>query len=81
MTIYSLMRGTNFDRNTMIAVATAFETVCRELDLSTRSDPITEVVGRQIIALAQQGIKNADALSDATLAHLESIGVRRAEAS
>ena len=80
MTIYSLMRGADFDRNTMVAVATAFESVCRALDLSTRSDPITEVVGRQIIELARQGIKDPEQLAEATLAQLEAQGARRAEA-
>jgi hypothetical protein len=79
MTIYSLMRGTDFDRNTMIAVAKAFESVCRALDLSTRRDPITDVVGRQIIELARQGIKNPGQLAEAALAHLKAQGTRRAE--
>ena len=79
MTIYSLMRGTDFDRNTMVAVATVFESVCRALDLSTRSDPITDVVGRQIIELARQGIKNPGQLAEAALAHLKAQGTRRAE--
>jgi hypothetical protein len=78
MTIYSLMRGAGFDRDTINAVATAFDAVCRELDLSTRSDPVTEVVGQKIIALAQQGTHDPEKLTVAALAYLESMGVHRA---
>jgi len=77
MTIYSLMRGADFDRDTVNAVAAAFEAVCRQLDLPTRSDSITEVVGQQIIELARRGIKDPDALAEATLAALEGTGARR----
>jgi len=79
MTIYTLMQGANFDRDTVNAVAAAFDAVCRELDLSTRSDPITEVVGQQIIALARQGTHDPAKLEEAARTYLESMGVRRAE--
>jgi hypothetical protein len=78
MTIYSLMRGTAFDQDTVNSVAAAFEVVCRQLDLSTRSDSITEVVGQQIIELARRGIKDPDDLAEAVLASLERTGARRA---
>jgi hypothetical protein len=77
MTIYSLMRGAGLDRDAVNAVAAAFDKVCRELDLSTRSDPFTEIVGQQIIALASQGTHDADRLAEAVLSYLESMGVRR----
>jgi hypothetical protein len=77
MTIYSLMRGAGFDRDTVNAVAAAFDRVCRELDLSTRNDSITEVVGQQTIELARRGIKDSDELAEAVLASLERTGARR----
>jgi hypothetical protein len=62
-----LLEGAAFDDRAVKTMTTAFEDVLRELKLTNREDPITEVVARKIIELYTTGTHDADQLRDVAL--------------
>jgi hypothetical protein len=55
MTIHRVLRDHAFDPEMVAVMASAFEAALRKLELTNRADPVTEIVARKIIELAQQG--------------------------
>jgi len=51
MPIHRLLQNHVFDPDTIAVMVTAFEDALRELGLSDRADPATELVARKIIEL------------------------------
>ena len=49
----------------------AFIVVCEKLRLTDRNDPLTEIVARKIIELAQRGVRDSDALLERTLSEFK----------
>jgi hypothetical protein len=66
------LRGQAFDPETIEAMGKAFVTTCEKLGLSERDDALTELVARNIIELAQRGLKNPTALHLATMKEFKS---------
>lgn len=62
MPIRPLFAGQAFDPETVEAMSDAFDDVCAALGLADRADPITELVARRLIELAQRGIRTKTAL-------------------
>jgi hypothetical protein len=50
-----LLVGCAFDTETIVVITEAFETACRDLRLTDRRDPITEVLALKIIEAAKTG--------------------------
>jgi hypothetical protein len=50
-----LLEGCSFDSETIVVITEAFETACRDLRLTDRRDPITEVLALKIIEAAKTG--------------------------
>jgi hypothetical protein len=48
-------------------MSTAFEAACDKLGLSIRHDPMTELIAKSIVRLAQSGVHDAQALLEAVL--------------
>ncbi|HUI15721.1 MAG TPA: hypothetical protein VL048_19865 [Xanthobacteraceae bacterium] len=65
MSIIPFLRGQAFDPETIGNMSIAFERVCDALGLTTKPDPATEQVARQIIEYVQRGIHDVAALVDA----------------
>lgn len=66
MPIYRLLQNCAFDPEHTKAMGTAFEQVLVVLGMKDREDPLTDIVAKKIIELAQQGIP-VEQLRDRTL--------------
>jgi hypothetical protein len=55
MTFHPLLNSPAFDPETIAVMVPAFEDTLRELRLTNRADPASEVVARKVIELAQRG--------------------------
>jgi hypothetical protein len=71
MPITPYLRGQAFDPETIQVMGVAFENTCQALGLRETTDPITTLVARTVIEMAQRGIKGADRLTDAVLKEIE----------
>jgi len=73
MSITPFLKNQAFAPEITRAMGIAFEKACARLRLA-QNDAATEAVAKKIIALAQQGERNADVLCERTLKELESRG-------
>lgn len=55
MAIYRLLQHAAFGPEEIERMTTAYEDALRELRLSDRTDPLTEIVAKKIIEIAQTG--------------------------
>ena len=77
MAIYRLIRESVFAPEAIERMATAYEHALKVLQLSDRNDPISELVARKIIEIAEVGELDPDRLCQRALAALKSIGARK----
>lgn len=73
MPITPYLKGQPFDPELVRAMGIAFENACKELGLVDRTDPITTLVARTVIGLAQRGIKASDQLTAAALEEIKKV--------
>ena len=62
MAIYRLLQNSAFAPEDIAPLVAAYEDCLRALKLTDRSDPMTELVAKKIIELAQTGIRNSSQL-------------------
>jgi hypothetical protein len=55
MAIYRLLRHTAFDPEMIACMTEAYEGALRVLRLANREDPLTEIIAKKIVELAQLG--------------------------
>jgi hypothetical protein len=67
MPIIPFLRGQAFDPELIEAMSTAFTKACDTLGFDDRADPITELLARQVIELAERGIRTQTELYFMTL--------------
>jgi hypothetical protein len=67
MPITPFLRNQAFDPETIEVMSDAFTKTCATLGLKDRADPITELVARQIIELAQRGVRTQTGLYMSTV--------------
>jgi hypothetical protein len=67
MAIYRLLRDAVFAPDVATAIVTAFEDTLRELKLTDRDDPITELIARLIIDCAKGGERDPVKLRDCAM--------------
>lgn len=72
MAIYRFLQNSAFAPEDITLLVAAYEDCLRTLKLSDRSDPITELVAKKIIEIAQTGIRDSVQLGRLAL---EEIGV------
>jgi hypothetical protein len=72
MAIYRLLQNSAFAPEDIAPLVAAYEDCLRTLKLSDRSDPITEILAKKIIEIAQTGIRDSDRLGRLAL---EEIGI------
>jgi len=65
-----LLENSSFDPEEIAMLVAAFEDCLRALGLADRADGATEIVAREIIALAKQGERDPARLRDAALQSL-----------
>ncbi len=71
MPITPFLTGQAFDPEAVRAMSTAFDNVCKTLQLRAGADPASEVVAKKIIELAQRGVRDPVALGERVLRELE----------
>ena len=70
MPICRLLQNSPFGPDEITMLTDAYERTLRKLGLVDRNDPITEMVARKVIHLAQRGVREANQLSDMTMKEL-----------
>jgi hypothetical protein len=55
MAIYRLLQGTAFSPEDVSRMTAAYEAALRLLQLTDRTDPVTEIVAKKIIEVARNG--------------------------
>jgi hypothetical protein len=64
MSLTQYLDGHSFDPETRRIMGIAFEMARAALRLTDRSDPITEMLAKRIIALAKDGLRDPDLLCE-----------------
>jgi hypothetical protein len=70
MAIYRIFKERPFDPETIVRLSAAYECALRALRLVDRQDPLTELVARKIIDVAETGEADPDRLGDRALEEL-----------
>jgi hypothetical protein len=78
MAIYLMIRQSAFEPEAIERMTAAYEHALKVLQLSDRTDPLTELVARKIIEIAEVGERDVDRLCQRALAALKSIGPEKA---
>jgi len=68
--IYRILQNAAFDPERIELVAKAYEDTLRSLNLVDRSDPLTELIAKQIFEAAQRGERDPDRLRQAAITSL-----------
>jgi len=76
MPILRLLQDRAFDPEAIKVITQAYERACNELRLVDRTDPLTELVAKAIISVAETGESNPDRILQAAL---QKLGVRDAQ--
>jgi hypothetical protein len=67
MAIYRLFKECAFEPDAVICMARAYESALLALRLTDRQDPLTEIVAKKIIEIAETGERDPDRLRDRAL--------------
>jgi hypothetical protein len=78
MSLTPYLKGGVFQPQQIEAMTTAFEAVCRTLQLVDRDDPLTEIVARRVIDVARTGERDPDRLRELVLMNLNQSDLRSA---
>jgi hypothetical protein len=70
MAIYRLLQNSPMGPEEISRLETAYEQTLRALQLKDRSDPITEMIAKKIIEIAQTGVKDASQISQLAMKQL-----------
>jgi uncharacterized protein len=70
MAIYRLLQRSAFGQEDIDCVSKAYEHCLQQLGIDDRSDPITEKIARNVIEVAQTGVRDPLAISGRVLAAL-----------
>ena len=71
MAIYRLLKFSAFQPEEITCMTAAYEDALRVLQLANRQDPLTELVAKKIIEVAQLGQRDPKRLCDNALTELE----------
>jgi hypothetical protein len=70
MTIHNLFRNSPFGPEEIEILVAAYEETLRALGLKDRADPLTEMVAKKIVAIAQTGIRDAGLIAERAIHEL-----------
>ncbi len=68
--IYRLLQNSAFGPDEIKRITTAYEDALRVLGLASRSDPITEIVAKKIIEIAQTGERDPAQIQSRAVAEI-----------
>jgi hypothetical protein len=75
--IYRLLQHAVFEDDAVKAMTVAYEDVLRDLNLADRADPLTEIIAKKIIELAQTGERDPKRLCEDALQAIKGEGPSR----
>jgi hypothetical protein len=70
MAVYRLLQNSPLGPEEIAVLTDAYERTLRRLSLVDRKDPLTELIARKIIELAQRGVREAKQLSELAIKEL-----------
>jgi len=70
MAVYRLLQNSPLGPEEIAVLTDAYERTLRRLSLVDRKDPLTELIARKIIELAQRGVPEAKQLSELAIKEL-----------
>jgi hypothetical protein len=70
MAIYGYLQNSGFDPETIKVMTTAYEAARERLGLIERSDPLTQLVAKKVIEIAQTGVRDPGQLCDRVVASI-----------
>ncbi len=68
--IYRLLRENTFDADAVEAMGRAYEDLLRDVGLTDRNDPFTEIIAKEIVQVARTGVRDAGEIRAQVLAGL-----------
>jgi hypothetical protein len=68
--IHSLFKNAPFGPEEIAILVAVYEETLRALGLKDRGDPLTEMIARKIISIAQTGIRDPDAIAKRAIKEL-----------
>lgn len=71
MAIYRLLKNCTMEPNEISRISEDYEEALRILCVKDRDDPLTEMIAKRIIKIAQTGIKDAAQISALAIKELE----------
>jgi hypothetical protein len=70
MAIYRLLQNSPLGPEEIAVLTDAYERTLRKLRLVDRTDPITEMIAKKVVEMAQRGVREAQQISDMTIKEL-----------
>lgn len=70
MAIYRLLQHSAFTPEDIVQIGAAYEDCLRILQLTNRSDPLTEIIAKAIIEIAQTGVRDPVQIRELALKHI-----------
>jgi hypothetical protein len=70
MTIHRLLADTTFDPERVAALVAAYEEALKKLSLVDRDDPMTQMIARKTIEVAQRGVLDSKQISSIVIKEL-----------
>ena len=70
MAVYRLLQNSPLGPEEIAVLTDAYERTLRRLSLVDRKDPLTELIARKIIELAERGVREAKQLSELAIKEL-----------
>ncbi len=71
MAIYRLLQGSAFEPDDIVRMTTAYEKALILLGLRSRTDPLTELVAKYIVEIAQTGEKDFETICTLAIERLK----------
>jgi hypothetical protein len=70
MSIHSLLQGKPFGPDEVAVLVAAYEAALKKLGLVDRDDPLTKIVAKKIIEIAERGVRDPKQLSELAMRDL-----------
>lgn len=70
MNIHRLLEGTTFDPEHVATLIAAYEETLKKFSLVERDDPLTQMIARKMIEVAQRGVLDSNQISSIAIKEL-----------
>jgi hypothetical protein len=70
MSVHQLFRKTAFSPEEIAVLVVAYESTLKKLRLVDRNDPLTQMIAKKVIELAERGIRDPEQLIATTMSEM-----------